>query len=250
METFDEKPENEKPFATEADVLAAADRTVGKIPPLKPGHRFFILNGQPLFSNYPLPQFANSPYQPTLNTFEPVDREFYTLRQNRPSFLPEGFSKLQSSDTLQRKVPVGSFFLRNSVTGQINGAKQQIYEDPQSDINPTQNFISLNQRDQPTSDILFKNLPPFPYKNQNFEQASLTGTDTRDNLQNNYFPLKLNPIQVPNFDDDSDNLDDLFRKDKESVTISAKPEPDKPESSEGYLARPSMFLAKFIIFLL
>ncbi|XP_063903118.1 uncharacterized protein LOC135122691 isoform X2 [Zophobas morio] len=54
IETFNED-DNTKKQATEADVLAAADRNPAFNPTtnLRPGQRFFILNGQPLFSNFP-----------------------------------------------------------------------------------------------------------------------------------------------------------------------------------------------------
>ncbi|GJQ70442.1 hypothetical protein Trydic_g22861 [Trypoxylus dichotomus] len=220
LETFDEKPEEESATAEEAHDLASADRTLGRAPALRPGHRFFILNGQPLFSNYPLPQFADSPYQPSVSGFGPVEREFYTYRQNDSPFLPEGFAKQQVSNNLPDKVPVGNFFVRNSVTGQINGAKDNNYEKPQNDIDHSQNFVSLNQRDQPTPDILFKSLQVLPYKKQNLEQAP------QIKINKGYQLLKLKPIDVPDSEDASalsDTSED-FRKDKESITIFANPE--------------------------
>ncbi|KAK9709400.1 hypothetical protein QE152_g26637 [Popillia japonica] len=229
LETFDEKPEIEQPTAGEVDVLASADRTLGRTPSLKPGHRFFILNGQPLFSNYPLPQFANSPFQPSGNEFAPVDREFYTFRQHGPPFLPEGFSKQQSSD-FSNKGPLPDLFVRNSVTGQINGAKQHNYQNPQNEIRNNQNFVSLNQRNQPTPDILFKTLEVLPYRKQNYERIP----QTRNNIREGYPSLKLTPIEVPDAEDENlfnGELEDS-RKDKESITVSEKPEAVQEPISE------------------
>lgn len=235
LETFDEKPEIERPTTGEADVLASADRTLGRMPALKPGHRFFILNGQPLFSNYPLPQFADSPYQPSVNAFGQADREFYTFRQNGPSFLPEGFSKHQLSDSSPNKVPIGNFFVRNSITGQINGAKEHDFENPQNEIGYDQNFVSLNQRDQPTPDVLLKNLQILPYRKHNYEQDPQSNIKGNSEIKYSYPSFKLAPIEVPNTEDDSSLSDrsDGSRKDKVSVTTSEKPEPTKEPTLEG-----------------
>nr|XP_022914102.1 uncharacterized protein LOC111424700 [Onthophagus taurus] len=87
LESFGEGPE----FSSgEAEVLAAADRTQN----LKPGQRFFILNGQPLFSNYPLPQFSNSPYQPTPERY---GQDLYYKQS--PSFPQDDFIKPYQGET-------------------------------------------------------------------------------------------------------------------------------------------------------
>lgn len=177
-----------------------------------------------------MPQFANSPFQPSGNEFAPVDREFYTFRQHGPPFLPEGFSKQQSSD-FSNKGPLPDLFVRNSVTGQINGAKQHNYQNPQNEIRNNQNFVSLNQRNQPTPDILFKTLEVLPYRKQNYERIP----QTRNNIREGYPSLKLTPIEVPDAEDENlfnGELEDS-RKDKESITVSEKPEAVQEPISEG-----------------
>lgn len=198
METFDEKPEFVRPTAGEADVLGSVDRTLGTNPRLKPGHRFFILNGQPLFSNYPLPQFADSPYQPSSNRFGPENTEFYGYRHNGPSFLPNGFNREPLDQATPHKIPVNNFFLRNSITGEINGAKPQEFDKGYNDIASPQNIVSLNQPDD-NFDVL-KNLPSLPYKVENYDQLPLLKTNFDANgfeATDPYQIAKLKPIVVP-----------------------------------------------------
>ncbi|KRT83673.1 hypothetical protein AMK59_3698, partial [Oryctes borbonicus] len=191
---------------------------------------FFILNGQPLFSDYPLPQFPESPYQPSAAGFGSADREFYTFRENGSPFLPEGFAKRQQvSNSLPNKVPVGNFFVRNSITGQINGAKENNYEKPEKDIDRAQNVVSLNQRDYVTPEILLKNLQVLPYRKQSLEQVPQT-----KNINKGYPSLRLKPIEVLDSEDRSalDDASNDSRRDEESVTILANSKPAKKLISE------------------
>ncbi|KYB27727.1 uncharacterized protein LOC658244 [Tribolium castaneum] len=98
LETFDE-PDNSKKQATEAEVLAAADRNpaFNTRPNLRPGQRFFILNGQPLFSNFPY----NNQIYPGINPN-------LKYAQVAPSFVPQTPTKNISpfQNVLFRNTPV------------------------------------------------------------------------------------------------------------------------------------------------
>ncbi|RZC37931.1 uncharacterized protein BDFB_001423 [Asbolus verrucosus] len=121
LETFNEG-DSSKRQATEAEVLAAADRNpaFNTRTNLRPGQRFFILNGQPLFSNYPynnqlyppvnlkytqpapafVPQPKNiSPYQNLLINNEPLN--IPTQRANFQQSYPENLVLLNQPGGFQ-----------------------------------------------------------------------------------------------------------------------------------------------------
>lgn len=124
LETFDEKPENEAKPAGDPNTKNKTPTTPkNALPrtPLKPGQRFFILNGQPLFANYPIhPTYLNQP------AFQPHTRF-------APNFFSSGFSKVHPLHH-QIQLPVTDYFLKNSIAGDLS----QKY--PQSP-----NFLPLTQ---------------------------------------------------------------------------------------------------------
>lgn len=162
LETFNEseRTPDKLPENREQGVLQNTDKNPSLVlrnsaPSLKPGQRFFILNGQPLFSNYQFqPYGAGGESQ---NAQPLSDRYAYTqANQNLPvysesvsQFLPQNFNSApeqfssldQQSHSLLSQFP---FSLRNSVSSQtsdVNGYGQNVLRDQF----PAQNFVSLNQ---------------------------------------------------------------------------------------------------------
>ncbi|KAJ8956869.1 hypothetical protein NQ318_014285, partial [Aromia moschata] len=119
--------------AGEADVLAAADRNPQLIPStypsLKPGHRFFILNGEDLFTGFP---FRSGP-DVNLKYAQPEQLPTY-----QPEILP------QQKDIDLNALPIRTILLRNP------GAADQISN--VQGLNEQQklpeNFVELNQAPQ------------------------------------------------------------------------------------------------------
>nr|XP_023015356.1 uncharacterized protein LOC111504876 [Leptinotarsa decemlineata] len=123
LETFNEG-KNEYPFkpAGEADVLAAADKNPQFINTnaLRPGHRFFILNGNDLFQNYP--NVPNYPGEANVGLK-------YAQQPDSQYQQPEVFQKQQLPLDINSLL-VQTLLVRPSTGETI----------PNSDLNPEQRF--------------------------------------------------------------------------------------------------------------
>lgn len=158
LETFNESPkESDKssPSEGEQEVLASADKYPNPLlkktaTSLKPGQRFFILNGQPLFSNYPFQPYSNERVElkPTLSAQS--NQEFPLYRQDE--FLPQSFEQFPSFGQPQTsglptlgQTALPNYFLRNAVTGQISDVNGNYAGKSDFSAQLPQNFVSLNQ---------------------------------------------------------------------------------------------------------
>lgn len=153
METLDEP----LPFG-EVDVLAAADKNPNSgypkkafpnVPQLKPGQQFFILNGNPLFSNFPL-DLSNIPQTNYHTGLHQSNPEVFVYRQQ-----PQYVSGLQNQD----------LFLRNFVTGQIADVKTPSFEAPLPVENG--NYISLNNANDFRQNVVIRNQVPLTSASSN-----------------------------------------------------------------------------------
>lgn len=133
METFNEgKFEFPTKSAGEADVLAAADRNPQLVPgtSLKPGHRFFILNGEDLFTNFPLPNNKELNLKYAQSQPEQIQLPLY----------PQSQSFDKQSEVEINNIPIQTLLLRNAVSGQISSI-----QDLDTEAKLPDNFIALNQ---------------------------------------------------------------------------------------------------------
>lgn len=204
LETFDE--DNSKKQATEAEVLAAADRNpaFNTRTNLRPGQRFFILNGQPLFSNFPY----NNQIYPGINPN-------LKFSQVTPSFIPQTPTKNISpyQNVLFRNTPVEN--LQNTQKFSPS-AFQNSYPE---------NLVLLNQPGVFQEDLIFRS-PAVPL---NLEQPKEEKPQLRLN-EENYGLFLRNSDQ----EDDSvvidakqqDGVEDSQEEDKEAEVVSAADKPD------------------------
>lgn len=155
METFNEgKFEFPTKSAGEADVLAAADRNPQLIPgtSLKPGHRFFILNGEDLFTNFPLPNNRELNLKYAENQPEQIQLPLYPQSQNLD----------KQSEVEVNNIPIQTLLLRNAVAGQISNI-----QDLDTEAKLPENFIALNQ---PSADqALFRSSFPINIASENIQ---------------------------------------------------------------------------------
>lgn len=155
LETFNEgKFEYPTKFAGEADVLEAADRNPQLIPgtSLKPGHRFFILNGEDLFTNFPLPNNREINLKYAQNQPEQIQLPLYPQSQNID----------KQSEIEVNNIPIQTLLLRNAVTGQISNVR-----DLDSEAKVPENFVTLNQ---PSADpALFRSGFPINIDSENIQ---------------------------------------------------------------------------------
>lgn len=202
LETFDEKPENPQ----QTDVESELPKNASPLPGLRPGQRFFILNGQPLFSNYPL-HFINQPayQQPGRFYFEAPTAEF---------------SKVPPPQYNLPQVPIEDFLLRNGITGEISNVRL-----PTESQTNHQNVITLNQPFTDYKTFLPYSLPTPLTENKKIITKSAPSKENRQ---------KLEPIIVPD-DLQTKNFDD-FRyesaNDDDTVVIEAKYD-DVEKDTEG-----------------
>lgn len=228
LETFDEKPENFQPDLENADIDRNPSYPKTALPGLKPGQRFFILNGQPLFSNYPVhPSFINQP------SYQPNTRLYYQQ--------PQEFSKIPPPQPLQQN-PIEDFFLRNAVTGEISNVRPN-YIQPELTI--PQNFISLNQPvDYRQNSLLRYTLPlPITLTNKEIGVKSNNREAEKANFKNELKPIVVLDEEVGKIPDDKQDKSksnlDYFRygkvdDDNDAVVIEAKLEQNKGDhDSEG-----------------
>lgn len=160
LETFNEpaKETDKTQGAGEQEFLASADKYPNPLlkkttTSLKPGQRFFILNGQPLFSNYPFQPYSNNErieLKPTLSAQAQANQDFPLYRQDE--FLPQSFEQFPGFSQQSSVLPLGqsalpNYFLRNSVTGQISDVNANYGKGDLVGQLPvqSQNFVSLNQ---------------------------------------------------------------------------------------------------------
>ena len=232
LETFDAPEPTEASSDEDEAVTENAGKTLRKNPALKPGHRFFILNGQPLFSNYPLPQFSKSPYQPSFYNEAPSPTNFGDVfyRQNDLPYFPDSI-KPQYGNGYHSKVPSDNLFLRNSVTGHFGNI-----DVPHNDIEVPLNSAGVNAQ---TGYI--RGAEPLPVL-----VKAIASNHYDDNERNN--KKFLRPIEVPdeidpfyeeNVKDGISNFDypriqskNEADDDKESVVIEAKSEENTDESKK------------------
>lgn len=179
------------------------------MPGLRPGQRFFILNGQPIFSNFPLhPSLINqpSPYQP--------GRFYYQPQQS-----PAEFSKVPPPQFTYHQVPIEDFLLRNGVTGEISDVRHN-YVPPDF----SQNFISLNQPEVNYRQNLFRYGFPTSPPTKLIKSTPAPSNDEKKD--------RLKPIVVPDKESSDPNYF-RYQSEKEeddTVVIDAKYDNDDKDS--------------------
>ncbi|XP_072394243.1 uncharacterized protein [Diabrotica undecimpunctata] len=144
LETFTE--DNFASFPKPAGEAGGLDEVDRRQPPqqvpnnnnLKPGQRFFILNGQPLYQNYPL----NYPEIPNFG-FQQIEQPFQQLQ-----------SEPREEEFNNYRIPVQTVLLRNS--GPVE-QPQNIAQNAQSA--PQQLFPSFNQQNIPQESYFRTSLP-------------------------------------------------------------------------------------------
>lgn len=220
LETFNEK---ETPEATEQDILQASDKNPNLLlkNSLKPGQRFFVLNGQPLYPNYPF-----SPYS---GKTEQAD-----------------FAYQQPEQSLgQNQAPLEGYFLRNSVTGQISDVNTNYV--PQS---TPQNYVSLNQPQDYKEGGYIRTTAVFPQFHEGFSAypyAKGTGALEFEKLEQlagrNFENVPLNYFRYDTANTGVDNNDD-------TVVIDAKVQNDGAPNanSQGKIKYVSILLSTWTNF--
>ncbi|XP_044266653.1 uncharacterized protein LOC123012659 [Tribolium madens] len=206
LETFDEI-DNSKKQATEAEVLAAADRNpaFNTRTNLRPGQRFFILNGQPLFSNFPY----NNQIYPGINPN-------LKYAQVTPNFVPQTPAKNISpfQNVLFRNAPV------DSTQKLASSDFHQSYPE---------NLVLLNQPGIFQDDLIFRS-PALPL---NLQQKPKDEPQLREN-ENGFglFHLKNNEEQeddtvIIDAKEQQDGTDgNNNEQDTEAEVVSAADKPD------------------------
>ncbi|XP_068904936.1 uncharacterized protein [Tenebrio molitor] len=214
LETFNED-DNSKKQGTEADVLAAADRNPAFNPKtnLRPGQRFFILNGQPLFSNFPYNNQLYPGVHPSVNL---------KYAQIAPSFISQPAAKNVS--------PFQNVLFRNSQIDDVSATHRLAGSDLQQAY--PENLVLLNQPPF-QDDSLFRN--PLPA----FQQTKELKPQLREEIkqQNDFgiFQLKENS------DQDNDAVIIEAREqdegsnapDTEAEVVSAADKPSEPTISQA-----------------
>ncbi|KAJ8918416.1 hypothetical protein NQ315_008113 [Exocentrus adspersus] len=225
LETFNEgKFENPSKSAGEADVLAAADRNPQLFPGfnLKPGHRFFILNGEDLFTNYPV---------------VPGNREeILKYSQNQPEQLPfpfyqqpQNFDKRGEFDV--NNLPVQALFLKNSAVNQppvvqkLNGEEKL----PES-------FITLNQAN--ADQALFRSSIPLSIGSEDIHQT--LGQFRYTPPSEPYFSLygddAENDAVIVDANADGSNSFAEGNKKEDASSSQKEPEPSTAQAAPGAIA--------------
>ncbi|KAF2884194.1 hypothetical protein ILUMI_21976 [Ignelater luminosus] len=258
LETLDEpiSPTLGEPEIPETIPSGFPKKSPPTLPPLKPGQRFFILNGHPIFSLEGVGVGAPQPQIPTLHQANP---EIYVYRQAHQY---EPIPQQQFN-----QVPVQDLFLRNAVTGQISDVKPlpaaihgEIETAPQI---ADGNFISLNHPDDFRQNFYFRNVVPVaiaPQKEYNAAPVLLKGQSNskpeplKDDKSQSRFAKELeigrqgaflqvdpySPIYSGNVYSGFPVADDYYRfadlkngKDEDdTVVIDAKVQDDDKESEE------------------
>lgn len=223
LETFNED-------AGEQEILATADRNPNLLPKksvssLKPGQRFFVLNGQNLFPSYPVHTFNGIPQGVEPLKYEQApQQDFLPQQQQIPAY--EQF--LQT----QQQYP---FYLRSPINYAHNELNSQL---------PSQNVISLNQPQdfkaneapQQFSFTQQESYPAFPYSSAgNLQKLETREKDPGSGLNENYnseylvggsiskVPLKYYQYETTRLGPENDD----------SVVIDAKDQSEKkPTSSD------------------
>lgn len=192
IETFNEDGFNPIPkSAGEGDVLEQADRKPYPHSPnrdsLKPGQRFFILNGQPLYQNYPLSYQEVPSYG-----YQQVDQPFQQLQD------------IQKPQEFGYNIPVQTVLLRND--GDLNQQTKTAETASQTFGEQfPQNFISLNQPIIPQGSLFRTSIDLDGRNGEPIGQFRFTPPN------NAYFPgqedIENDSVIVnANFEDDSGNI--------------------------------------------
>ncbi|XP_018570314.1 uncharacterized protein LOC108910241 [Anoplophora glabripennis] len=219
LETFNEgKFEYPTKSAGEADVLAAGDRNPQLIPgtSLKPGHRFFILNGEDLFTNFPLPNNRELNLKYTQNQPEQIQLPLYPQSQNLD----------KQSEIDINNIPVQTLLLRNAVTGQISNV-----QDLNSEAKLPENYIGLNQ---PSADqALFRSGFPINIGTEDFQPI---GQFRYSAPSEPYFSFDGDDFEndAVVIDAKADDADD--NKDNEASSPQKESEPSTAQAAPGAIA--------------
>lgn len=216
LETFNEGKNNyPTKSAGEADILEAADRNPQQIPgpPLKPGQRFFILNGEPLYQNhfqfeqypdlerlglknspdYPITQHVQPDPLPKQQILQPeADKQQFQLflGQTQPVLL----QRQQTQSGINQQQPIKQNVVQGSQSLQPELSQPKI----QFDALPRAQYQPFDIQKQYQAEDLAKqgvfNIPVYPF----FRNAAI-GNGAEQNVDINQQPfspdLPFNPGQ-------------------------------------------------------
>ncbi|KAG5889595.1 hypothetical protein JTB14_024016 [Gonioctena quinquepunctata] len=184
LETFDES-KGDYPFKTagEADVLEAADKNPQFINgnALKPGYRFFVLNGDNLFQN--IPNFPNYPEGSDVGL--KYVGQFNTQSQYQQ---PQSLQKEPVSNDFNN-IPIQTLILKTPVSGQISNANP--YPEQEQRFNP---LLEQQRYSFPSDQQRFS----FPSDQQFLQNPNQLNQQT--NVQNELFRSGFQPIRSDDVD--------------------------------------------------
>lgn len=161
IETFNEGKEYPTKVSTEEIPSIPEEKPIFPKTNLRPGQRFFILNGQPLFDNY-LNFAPNYPVQGNFNykyapVQSPAQASQISSAKQEIEFKPEYKPDLEIN-----QIPIQNLLLRNAVTGHISDVVQNEFLPPYSS-KYSENVVESgkpNQHQQPQQEeAIFRSYP-------------------------------------------------------------------------------------------